>query len=62
MDKFYIYNFRQNRFFIQQGLNPIDCGVGKKGDPYLVFIRDDQSNEVFKKWIASTDEKLIKNN
>jgi len=56
---FYIYNFRQNKFFIEKGLSPIDCGVGKKGDPYLIFERDENAEGVFQDWINSTNKHTI---
>lgn len=56
---FYIYNFRQNSHFIKSGLIPIDCGVGKKGDPYLIFERNEESEKVFKEWANSTNKHLV---
>lgn len=50
MNKIYIYNFTQAKFFLQNGIYPIDSGYGKKGDPYLIFIKDSKYKEVFNRW------------
>lgn len=47
---FYIYNFTQTKFFIDNGLQIIDIGKGSKGDIYHKFVRDSKSEEIFFKW------------
>lgn len=47
---FYIYNFAQTKFFIDNGLRIIDIGKGSKQDIYHKFIRDEESEKVFMKW------------
>jgi hypothetical protein len=48
---FYIYNFEQSQFFIQNGLEVLEIGKGKFGDIFHKFLRDDKANEVFDKWV-----------
>lgn len=48
---FYIYNFAQAKFFITNGLNVLKVGVGKQGDVYHKFLRDEKANEVFDRWV-----------
>ena len=49
---FYIYNFSQAQFFIDNGIPLLEIGKGSKGDIYHKFIRDDLSNKVFDKWVT----------
>jgi hypothetical protein len=52
MDKFfYIYNPDQADYFIKNGLLVIGAGKGKFNDFYYKFVRDEQAEEVFKKWV-----------
>ncbi|MBS4893830.1 MAG: hypothetical protein KHZ90_08645 [Veillonella parvula] len=48
--KFYIYNFVQVDFFLQNGLIAIGAGIGKSGKPFVVFVRDQKCEEVFSRW------------
>lgn len=47
---FYIYNFKQALFFIQNGLIPIDIDKAKNGDVFHKFNRDKNSEDIFMKW------------
>lgn len=46
----YIYNTKQNIFYIKNGLVPVDIGTGNKGHAFLKYIKDDKYDEIFKKW------------
>lgn len=48
---FYIYNFEQAKFFINNGLKVIDINKGDKGDVYIQFLRDDDAEKVFSLWM-----------
>ena len=50
MKYFYIYNYKQALFFIQNGLEVIDIDKGKENQIYHKFIRDDKSEQIFMKW------------
>ena len=50
IEYFYIYNFVQAKFFINNGLKVIEIGKGSKGDIYHKFIRDEKSEKVFYEW------------
>lgn len=47
---FYIYNFAQAKFFIDNGLSIIDISKGNKNDIYHKFIRNEISEIIFMKW------------
>ena len=47
---FYIYNYKQALFFIQNGLKVIDIDKGKENQIYHKFIRDDKSEQIFMNW------------
>lgn len=47
---FYIYNFAQAKFFIDNGLSVVDIGKGNKGDIFHKFIRSKESEDIFMKW------------
>jgi len=47
---FYIYNYKQALFFIQNGLEIIDIDKGKENQIYHKFIRDDKSEQIFMAW------------
>lgn len=50
---FYIYNIHQAQFFIEEGLPLIEIGIGyEKGEVYHKFLRDENAEIVFKKWLA----------
>ena len=49
-DFFYIYNFKQALFFIQNGLIPIDIDKAKNGDVFHKFIRNEETENIFMKW------------
>ena len=53
----YIYNLRQARYFLKNGLNICDIGVHKKTkQPYWVFKKThDKFNVVFDEWIDIKD-------
>ena len=50
MKYFYIYNYKQAKFFIDNGLTVIDIDKGKKNDIYHKFIRDEKSEKIFMEW------------
>lgn len=50
MNYFYIYNFDQVKFFLENNLKIIDIGKGNKGDVYHKFIRDTESEKIFMDW------------
>lgn len=50
MKYFYIYNYYQAKYFIDNGLKVIDIKKGNKGDIYHKFIRDQESEQVFMNW------------
>jgi hypothetical protein len=47
---FYIYNPTQAGYFIYRGLQPIEIGQGSKGDLYIRFKRDANSDAIFAEW------------
>lgn len=49
-DFFYIYNFKQVKFFIDNGLSPIEIKKSNQGKIYQKFIRDKESELIFDKW------------
>lgn len=48
---FYFYNITQCQFFIQNGVPVLDVGKGSKGDIFIKFPRNEQSEEVFSRWV-----------
>ena len=50
MKYFYIYNYRQAKYFIDNGLKVIDINTGKKNDIYHKFLRDKIAEKVFMDW------------
>ena len=50
MKYFYIYNYKQALFFIQNGLEVLDIDKGKENQIYHKFIRDNKSEQIFFKW------------
>ncbi len=56
MNYFYIYNLSQARFFLRQGLRPIDIGIGNKKEVFIKFLRDEESEKVFTQWIKRKDK------
>ena len=50
MTYFYIYNYKQALFFLQNGLQVIDIDKGKQNQIYHKFIRDDKAEQIFMKW------------
>lgn len=49
-DFFYIYNFKQAKFFIDNGLSPIEIKKSNQGKVYQKFIRNIESEFIFNKW------------
>lgn len=47
---FYIYNYIQAKYFIDNGLQIVDIGKGSKGDIYHKFVKNEQSEKVFFEW------------
>lgn len=47
---FYIYNFKQAKFFIDNDLSPIEIKKSNQGKVYQKFIRNKDSELVFDKW------------
>ena len=47
---FFIYNYLQADFFIKNGLCPVGCGKGGKGDIFVRFRRDEEAERVFYEW------------
>lgn len=47
---FYIYNYEQASFMVKEGLPVIDVGKGNKNDIYIKFLRDNDAENIFKKW------------
>lgn len=47
---FYIYNFLQAKYFIDNGLTVIEISKGSKGDIYHKFLRNEQSERIFYNW------------
>ena len=47
---FYCYNHYQADYFFKNGIVAKGSGYGAKGDPYILFLNDDQTREAFKKW------------
>jgi len=50
MEYFYIYNYKQAKYFIDNGLKVIDINIGNKNDIYHKFVRDETSEKVFMDW------------
>jgi hypothetical protein len=48
---FYIYNPIQANFFVLNGIQVLEIGKGSKGNIYVKFPRNVQSEEVFSRWI-----------
>ena len=48
---FYIYNIKQAQFFLQNGLMPVDVGMGVEKDVFIKFVRDEQAENVFNQWV-----------
>ena len=46
----YIYDVKQNDFFVKQGLIPIEVKKGQTGNVYLKYIRDEKAEQVFNIW------------
>lgn len=53
MRYFYIYNFHQTKFFLDNELKIIDIGKGTSGNIYHKFVRDDEAERIFTKWKES---------
>lgn len=52
MEKFYyIYNPKQANFFVLNGVPVYEIGKGNKGDIYIKFPKNEQSMEVFDRWV-----------
>lgn len=51
MDYFYVYNIQQARFFIKNGLVPTDVGIGTKREVFIKFVRNQEAEDVFTKWV-----------
>ena len=47
---YYIYNFNQINWMLEQGCIPISIGKGLKGDIYLRFPRTNEIENVVCKW------------
>lgn len=47
---FYIYDFKQALFFIQNGACLLDIAKGNKGDIFHKFPRDEKHEELFMQW------------
>jgi hypothetical protein len=47
---FYIYNPIQSTFFLEMGIPALEVGKGKKGDFYVKFPRNEESEKVFSLW------------
>lgn len=48
---FYIYNFLQFNYFIKMGVPVLEIGKGTTGNIYVKFPRNEESEEVFSKWV-----------
>lgn len=48
---FYIYNPIQANFFVLNGVTVLEIGKGNQGHVYIKFPRNDQSEEVFSRWV-----------
>lgn len=60
MNYFYIYDYKQALFFIQNGGKLLDIKKGNRGDLYHKFPRDNKHEELFMKWkIAKYGDKAI---
>lgn len=46
----YIYNVKQNDFFVNNGLHPINVGKGESGSVYLKYIRDEKAETILTLW------------
>lgn len=51
MKYFYIYNVKQAQFFLQNGLMPVDVGIGTEKDVFVKFDRDEQAESIFSQWV-----------
>lgn len=51
MNYFYIYNLYQADYFIKHKVSPIEIGRGNKNHIYIKFVRDLDSEQVFKMWV-----------
>lgn len=47
---FYIYDYKEALFFIQNGASLIDIDKGNRGDLYHKFPRDSVHEDLFMKW------------
>ena len=47
---YYIYNFNQINWMLEQGCIPIGIGKALKGDIYLRFPRTQEIEEIVRKW------------
>lgn len=50
MKYFYIYNFKQAKYFIDNGLSVLEIAKGNSGDVYHKFTRDETSERIFAQW------------
>jgi hypothetical protein len=53
---FFIYNFKQAKYFIDNGLEVLSIGKGNKGDIYHKFLRDEKAEELFLEWAKQSKE------
>jgi hypothetical protein len=56
VEYFYIYNPEQADYFIKNGLQVVGAGKGQLKDIYFKFIRDEQAEEVFTRWVERKHE------
>jgi hypothetical protein len=48
---FYIYNPHQADFFLKMGVPILKIGIGKKGEVFIKFPRNEESETVFTEWV-----------
>jgi hypothetical protein len=57
MDKFYyIYNPHQANYFNLNGVPVLEIGKGSKGDIFIKFPKNKQSEEVFGRWVERCNQ------
>lgn len=50
MKYFYIYNFKQAKYFLDNGLQVLEIAKGNSNDVYHKFVRDENSEKIFMSW------------
>ncbi|NBI06626.1 hypothetical protein [Senegalia massiliensis] len=47
---YYIYHLEQVNWLLEQGLKPQRVGIGKHGDYYALFERNQETEDIINRW------------